>query len=217
MAASPIARLPGLAWLRSGIPHRPRTGSRHATLMLLIGLACPLSAPASASITSIHGQFGIEPSSSIRFVIPGVVGGTMHGRFAHYSGRFVLEGVHTNRDTVTFQLRPASVSTGHVLLNHVLRSRNGFDAADFPIIAFQSRRVDLSGRRAAEITGDLTIRGHTHQVMLHAQLVTASARQVTLHVTGQTIRSDYGMTAGRLLYRDTVSFDLLIRGARMSS
>jgi polyisoprenoid-binding protein YceI len=72
---------------------------------------------------------------------------------------------------VAARLEVASIDTGVAARDEDLRSANFFDAATHPHIEFRSRAVEGTPREAGDrfrITGDLTIRGVTSDVVLDA-------------------------------------------------
>ncbi len=67
------------------------------------------------------------------------------------------------------ELAVASIDTGLADRDTHLRSADFFDAENHPTIQFVSTDIADNGDETYEITGDLTIRGKTHRVVLQAE------------------------------------------------
>ncbi|WP_429911594.1 YceI family protein [Glycocaulis sp.] len=63
----------------------------------------------------------------------------------------------------------ASVSTGDPDFDQTLRGRGWLDAARHPEIVFVSNRIVVTGERAGEVHGLLTLKGVTHPVIMETE------------------------------------------------
>jgi polyisoprenoid-binding protein YceI len=86
---------------------------------------------------------------------------TAFGRFEAISGSFDLDEQAPEKCRVEITLQTESVSTGVPKRDQHLRSRDFFDAKQFPTITFKSTKVSKSGPSEFEVTGDLTLHGVT--------------------------------------------------------
>ena len=117
---------------------------------------------------------------------------------------------------VTADIRNAR--TGLFLATDALKSPSVLDAQRFPIVSFSSTRVILGpGRRisdGAALEGNLTMRGRTKPIRLNANLFRApgsSARdlsRLSVSLTGNISRSEFGATGYAHLVDDTVALDI---------
>lgn len=88
------------------------------------------------------------------------------GRFNDVSGTIKLDPEDASATEVTMVIKAASVDTGHEARDKHLRSPDFFNAAEFPDITFKTTKVEKTGDRTANVTGDLTMLGVTKPVTL---------------------------------------------------
>src|ERR1019366_8851809 len=69
--------------------------------------------------------------------------------------------------SITAEIYLNSINTREPDRDKHLKSADFFDAANYPTIKFQSKKVEADGPEAYKVTGDLTIRGATHEVALY--------------------------------------------------
>ncbi len=110
--------------------------------------------------------------------------------------------------TLVASVNPASVETHYpdpaVDFNAVIAGAEFLDSAQFPEIIFTSTRVILTGKEAADVTGDLTMHGVTLPVTLQVTYnggygVTdfdPSGARIGFSATGSLLRGSYGIGFG---------------------
>jgi polyisoprenoid-binding protein YceI len=80
-----------------------------------------------------------------------------------------------------------------------LRSERFFDVAHFPAMTFKSKKVEQVSPGKLRVTGDLTIRGTTKEVVLDVDGPTAAVKdpwgnqRVAVTATTKVNRQDYGV------------------------
>lgn len=183
---------------------------------LSLGLASLSAAiPARAdTLSALHGRYVIAPSSRIAFSVAQVGGGGIDGVFSRFSGSFDLHPDNVARSSVTFSLKPESVATGEPRVENFLRSSAVFDVAAYPVITFRSTSVRQQGSNRALVEGLLTARGITRRETFEATLVKRQGQTVAFHVTGDMMRSPYGMDVGTPIYSNITHFDMTLDGKR---
>jgi polyisoprenoid-binding protein YceI len=87
------------------------------------------------------------------------------GRFTGLSGTIVDAGDDPKLSSVKAAIDVTTLITGDPKRDEHLRSPDFFDAANYPSITFESRRV-AGSRENFTIIGDLTIHGQTREVTL---------------------------------------------------
>ncbi len=103
--------------------------------------------------------------SSIGFTVKHLVVSKVNGSFGDFSGSIAFEPDQLQNGTVKMTAKIASVDTNDPKRDDHLRSPDFFDAATFPEMTFVSRKVhDIDGNEF-KITGDLTIRDVTKEVV----------------------------------------------------
>ena len=80
-----------------------------------------------------------------------------------------------------------------------LKSPDFFDVAQYPVMTFKSKHVEISGD-VHKVTGELTLHGVTKEVTLTVEDVSAEAKdpwgnfRIGANVKGKIKRSDFGLT-----------------------
>ncbi|MCB1338108.1 MAG: YceI family protein [Maritimibacter sp.] len=86
----------------------------------------------------------------------------------------------------------------------------------FPTMTFRSRAMHFSGT-TAEVEGDLTLRGVTRPVQLHAELYRQKGTEegdrtkMSVLLTGAVKRSDFGATGWDDMVGDQIKLKILVR------
>ena len=108
--------------------------------------------------------------SGIGFSIRHMVVSKVRGRFARYSGNLVLDDDgDLTKSAVEATIDVASIDTGVPQRDTHLRSADFFEVERFPEMKFRSTRIEkLSGERY-RVTGDLTIRDITREIVLDVE------------------------------------------------
>jgi len=106
--------------------------------------------------------------SAIHFHVRHMVISKVHGRFARWSGAVDLDLADPTRSVVNVAIDAASIDTQVVDRDNHLRSADFLDVAAHPQLTFASRKIEKAGA-GYRVTGDLTIRGTTKQIVLEAE------------------------------------------------
>ncbi|HSM93032.1 MAG TPA: YceI family protein [Anaeromyxobacteraceae bacterium] len=106
--------------------------------------------------------------SAIHFWVRHLVISKVHGRFAKWAGTVNLDEQDPARSSVEVRIEAASIDTQVADRDAHLRSPDFLDAANHPALTYRSRRIEKSGD-GYRVTGDLTIRGVTREVVLDAE------------------------------------------------
>ncbi|WP_435655477.1 YceI family protein [Brucella pituitosa] len=175
--------------------------------------AMPGSSHADTFVVA-SGHYTIQQSSQIAFTVSQVGGGGLGGSFGEFTGNLELDAQNLSRSSVSLRLRPASVDARQSRITDFLKSSAVFDVRNYPVLTFESTRITQTGPRTARIDGMLTARGKTHGETFFAALVGNDAKTVTFHVTGDVLRSPYGMDVGTPIYSNVVKFEMNLRGAK---
>jgi polyisoprenoid-binding protein YceI len=132
---------------------------------------------------------------------------TVKGRLSDIRGTLVVDEANPARSSVNVEFGAASLNTGVEQRDQHLRSADFLDADSFPTISFKSRRVD--GARAKDgarftVTGDLTIRGVTKDVVLDASyegrgMDPWGGERLSFTATTKIDRRDFGLTWNQAL------------------
>jgi polyisoprenoid-binding protein YceI len=106
--------------------------------------------------------------STIGFSIRHMVFSKVRGRFLKYTGAIRLDD-DLAKSWVEVTIDAASIDTGTAQRDTHLRSADFFDAERFSELRFRSTRVDDLGGDRLRVTGDLTIRDVSREVVLDVE------------------------------------------------
>lgn len=144
----------------------------------------------------------------------------VQGVFDRVTGSVRYDAAAPEASEIRVEIPAESVNTRAPQRDAHLRSADFFDAEHHPLITFQSTRVRAIGDDSLEVTGTLTMRGVTREVVLAvAELAGVAADfngqpRIGGSATATLKRSDFGMTfnkvleAGGLAIGDEVSLRL---------
>lgn len=107
--------------------------------------------------------------SSVGFSVRHMVISKVRGRFGKWQARLDLDPSDPTRSSVAVEIDASSVDTGIADRDAHLRSPDFLDAAAWPTLRFQSRRVEQATPDRLRVTGDLTIRNVTREVVLDVE------------------------------------------------
>jgi len=104
--------------------------------------------------------------SSVDFTVRHLLVSKVRGRFTKWTGKLEIDEQDLSRSRMEVEIDVASVDTHEPQRDAHLRSGDFFEAEKHPRILFTSKRVEEKGKDHLAVTGDLTIRGATHEVVL---------------------------------------------------
>jgi polyisoprenoid-binding protein YceI len=166
--------------------------------------------------TTTATEWTLDPAhTQVGFAVRHMMFATVKGRFTTLEGTVRLDGTAGAPASADVRIDAASIDTGNAQRDEHLRSADFFDVTSFPALTWVGRGVERLGGSKYRITGDLTIRGITREVVLEAE---ESGRgvdpwgQEKLGFTASTRidRKDFGLTwnqaleAGGVLVSDEV-------------
>jgi polyisoprenoid-binding protein YceI len=109
----------------------------------------------------------IDPTHTIaEFAVKHMMVSTVKGRFRELSGAIQLDEADPTRSSVEVEIETASVDTALEERDNHLRSDDFFNAERFPKITFRSTEIDRLDDENYLVTGHLTIRDVTKEVVL---------------------------------------------------
>lgn len=151
------------------------------------------------------GTWTIDSAHSIaEFAVKHMMVSTVKGRFRSLDGRAYIDEEEPTGSRVTASIDTRSIDTAEPDRDAHLRSADFFDVERFPEIIFASKRVERADGDDWKITGDLTIRDVTREVVLdteyEGQIVDAWGKQrAALSAETAINRKDFGLTWNRAI------------------
>lgn len=186
-------------------------------IALTAGLAATFSLPASA----VTSTWQIDPShSAAQFSVRHLAISTVRGGFSSVKGTVIFDDKDVSKSSVDVTIDVSTVDTREPNRDKDLKSDKFFDVAQFPTMTFKSTKVEQASAGKLKITGDLTIRGVTKQVVLDVEGPTAPVKdpwgnqRAAVNATTKINRQDYGvkwnatMDNGGVVVGDEVSINI---------
>ena len=165
-------------------------------IALTAGLAAALSLPAAAATSN----WQIDPAhSSAQFSVRHMAISTVRGAFSKVTGTIVFDDKDISKSTIDVTIDANSVDTRVPDRDNDLRSEKFFDVAHYPSITFKSKKVEQVAPGKLKVTGDLTIRSTTKEVVLDVEGPTVPMKdpwgntRVAANATAKINRQDFGV------------------------
>jgi polyisoprenoid-binding protein YceI len=183
-------------------------------ILACAALASGLVSAAAAAVET----YTIDPvHSSVGFTIRHAVG-RVPGRFTKFSGTIVVDRDNLENSTVNATIDVGSIDTDNDKRNGHLRTADFFDVEKYATITFKSKSWKKTGDGTFDVTGDLTIKDTTKEVVLNVTLngfgpgmkgATLSGWEATTTLN----RTDFGVNGPAMLGKmlgDEVAVTILI-------
>jgi polyisoprenoid-binding protein YceI len=139
----------------------------HSQILILSSLAAGLIATASAAVET----YAIDPvHSSVGFSISHFVS-KVPGSFTKFSGTIVVDRANLEKSSVEATIDITSITTANEKRDAHLKTPDFFDAAKFSTATFKSKSWKKTGEDTFDVTGDLTIKEITKEVILKTKLL----------------------------------------------
>jgi polyisoprenoid-binding protein YceI len=173
---------------------------------IVLALAAPgfAQAPASAVPTDPNTWTIDANHTASQFAVKHLLVSTVRGQFEKTTGTIIWDGKDPTTIKADVTIDAATVNTRVANRDNDLRSANFFDVAKFPTITFVSKNVETSGAGKLKMTGDLSMRGVTKEIVLDVEGPSAPVRQgqnlrVGASASVKINRHDWGLTYGRMV------------------
>ena len=128
----------------------------------IVALLLPSTAPAAV--------WNIDPAhTSVAFKIRHLTISNVKGNFAKFSGTVDIDDRDITKSRIDVTIDTASIGTNVQKRDDHLRSADFFDVATYPTMTFVSRKIVPAGQDKLTVTGELTLRGVTREVVLDVE------------------------------------------------
>ena len=129
---------------------------------------------------------------------------TVRGQFEKFSGTVEFDEHDLTRSKADIEIEAASVNTHNVQRDEHFRSADFFDAEHYPSITFKSKRVVMHDEHHGQLTGDLTIRNITREVVLEGEYAGVNQTPWNTYSAGFSLRckvnrKDWGLNWNMIL------------------
>lgn len=166
--------------------------------------------------------WNFDPShSTIGFKVRHMMVSRVSGRFENWSGTIAFDPANPANAQATVEIDVSSLNTNVADRDNHLRSADFFDVANHPTIQYASTRIEKVDDETFRFTGNLTIRGVTHNLSFDANyhgtgLDPWGKQRSGFDARLQINRKDYGLTwnqaleTGGVLVSDKIEIELEI-------
>jgi len=143
--------------------------------------------------------------SAVQFKVRHLMVSNVRGDFEQVSATVHYDEKDISRSRAEVTIDANSINTRIKQRDDHLRSADFLDAAKYPAITFKSKRVEKAGEGRLKVTGDLTLRGVTKEVVLVVEGPAPAIKdmQGNVRVGGQATtkinRKDFGLTWNKAL------------------
>jgi polyisoprenoid-binding protein YceI len=148
----------------------------------------------------------IDPvHSTVAFGVRHLLITNVHGVFDRLSGNVRYDPDAPESTEIQVEIPVDSVNTRAPQRDAHLRSADFFDAEQHPLIRFQSTKARATGEDSLEVTGQLTMRGVTREVVLAVSALAGvpadfnGQPRIGGSATAKLKRSEFGMTFNKVL------------------
>jgi polyisoprenoid-binding protein YceI len=180
-----------------------------------------LSALAAALLLTLSAAaqdtWQLDPQhSSAQFSVRHLGVSTVRGAFTKVSGSVVYDPANLNKSSIQTTIDAASVDTRVEMRDNDLRSPRFLDAQKYATITFQSKKVEAAGADKLKVTGDLTIKGVTKEVVLDVDGPSSSIKdpmgkdrlRTGASATTKINRNDFGVSGLPGIVGDEITITL---------
>ncbi|MFL6351694.1 MAG: YceI family protein [Bryobacteraceae bacterium] len=174
--------------------------------------------------------YKIDPAhSSAQFVVRHMMITNVRGGFSGVQGSIEYDAENPNGSSIDVVIDASKINTLDEQRDAHLKSPEFLHVEQHPTITFKSNKTVRAGDGEWKITGDLTIRGVTKEVVLNAEGPTPEGKdpfgntRIGASASAKIKRSDFGLTwnaaleSGGILIGDELKIELDVSAIRSES
>jgi polyisoprenoid-binding protein YceI len=187
------------------------------------GAALLAGALASGTCATAHAQgvtYLFDPShTQVTFEVLHLGTSTLRGRFNRIEGHATLDRA-ARKGELSVAIDTASISTGVLPLDGLLRGTQGFNSPDHPKAYFIAQQLSFDGDKLASVRGEFTLRGTGQPLTLRAKGFNCYAHpELKREVCGgdfeaELKRSSFGIDHSLPFVGDKVRLLIQVEGVR---
>lgn len=183
--------------------------TRHLIKRVLYTVALSLGLVAAPPSFALEYNQILRDKSTIEFTYT-QMGVAVDGHFKTFSGQFNFDPAKPTAAKASFDVELASVDTGATEGNDEVARKSWFNTKLFPTARFISTDVKSLGNHRYEITGKLTIKGKTVDLVVPT-LFTAHGKSGVFEGRFTLRRSDFLIGEGVWSKFDIVANDVIVK------
>ena len=165
--------------------------------IMTVALMAPFSAFAATYV--------LDPAhSSVGFKVKHLMVANVKGVFEKFQGKLELDEKDITKSKITATIETASINTNIAKRDEHLRSADFLDAAKYPVMTFESTKIEKVAADKFKVTGNLTLRGLTKPVVLNVEGLNQEVKSQGVikrgaSATGVISRQDFGVSWNKRL------------------
>lgn len=177
----------------------------------------------------MNAQYTIDAAhSAINFSVRHMVFAKVRGRFGAWSAKLHLDEQDIAKSHVEVSIDVGSIDTGVDKRDEHLRSADFFETEKFPAMTFKSTKVEPGKGARLNVTGELTIRDVTREVVLEVEEGGRGKdpwgnERVAYSASAHIDRRDFGLRwnqvleAGGVLVGDRIDIEIDLQAVRQAA
>ena len=110
-----------------------------------------------------------QAHSHIQFAVRHMMISTVRGEFEKFNGTIDFDPENPEQSQVSVRIDAASINTRQPDRDNHLRSADFLNVEEYPVLLFESKRIERLGDNRGRVVGDLTIRDVTREVVLDVE------------------------------------------------
>jgi len=150
--------------------------------------------------------YQIDPQhTAAHFKVRHMMISNVKGEFSGITGLIEFDPANLAVSHAEATINAATVNTREPQRDKHLKSADFLDVTRYPVITFRSTKIVSAGEGSYELTGDLTIRGVTREVMLQVESLTPEIKDPDgrlrrgASASARMERKDFGLTWNAVL------------------
>jgi len=175
-------------------------GRPSRTILTRFVLSAALLAAVAFPVFAATSTWQIDPAhTAAGFAVKHLMISTVRGQFKGVNGTVVWDDQDVSKSTIDVTIDARTIDTSEPKRDEDLRSDKFFDTAKYPAITFKSKKIENVSAGKLKVTGDLTIRGVTKEVVLDVEGPSNPIKdpwgntRVAANATAKINRQDYGV------------------------
>ena len=151
--------------------------------------------------------------SAAQFAVRHLMVSTVRGHFGKLTGSVDYDPKNLAAAKLQAEVDVASINTREPKRDADLQGPDFFDAAKFPTITFKSTKIESVEQGRLKMTGDLTLRGVTREVVFDVEGPSGPVKdkmgeRMGASATAKISRKEFGMVGGRATVGDEVTITI---------
>ena len=184
---------------------------RRPTIAATAIVALGLTASSLAAMPAAADSFDFDKAhTEILFSYSHLGNSRAYGNFRDFDGTVVLDRDDPSQSSIDLTIVAASIDSGFVPFDTHLKSADFFEVETYPEIRFVSTAVEPTSDTTATVTGELTIKEQTREVVLDVTLNYLGEHQLAAFVPDYADMEVAGFSATTTLLRSDFGLDMLV-------